>query len=78
MCGLPDRDICGLPGLWNSDLIDGSRIGNDDWFIGPRYDGFDVGGGRLTPDIMTDGTVGVVVGVARGVKGCNSVSNDSG
>jgi len=80
MWGLPDRDMCGLPDLWKSGLTEGSRIGGNDWFSGPRYDGFDVGGGRLIPGIMTDGMVGVVIGVAPGVKGCNSppVSSDSG
>lgn len=49
------------------------------WLRGAWYDGFDVGGSRLRLGPMPDGIVGVVVGVGRGVSGCNSpVSSDSG
>ena len=82
MWGLPDKDICGLPALWYSDLIEGSRIGGRDaGFIEPRYDeGLDVGVGLLRLGIIFCAMVGVVLGVARGVKGCISppVISDKG
>jgi hypothetical protein len=53
--------------------------GKDAWFIGVKYDGLEVGGGLFTPGPMTEGIVGVVVGVGLGVSGCISpVSRDKG
>ena len=73
ICGLPERlpEMSGLPGLWNSLLADGSRMGgSDEVFIGARnVVGLDVGGLLIIPP---DGMVGVVVGVARGVRVCIS------